>query len=101
MTSRCVWSELFRAAHKSGKTIELAGVQIRDRPMRHLALGPMQEVVTLAARLLQAGIGLARRGPDKQIDHVLAPLINQGGHGPVVEVIEAPADQGEATIRKI
>ena len=61
----------------------------------------MQEVVTLAARLLQAGIGLARRGPDKQIDHVLAPLINQGGHGPVVEVIEAPADQGEATIRKI
>src|SRR5215468_2448452 len=61
----------------------------------------MDQVVALACApgLLMVPVG--RGGPEKQIDHVLLPLIHQGRDRTIPKVIEAPSDQREALRRPI
>ena len=37
--------------------------------------------------LLDGGIGLARSGPDKEIDDMFTPLVNESGDGAVRKIV--------------
>src|SRR5439155_9206254 len=74
---------------------QFAFVEVGDGPVGHAGLRPLQEVIALACHHSGRCFGARCRGPDEEIDGMLAALVNQGRYRPVVEVVEAPADQGE------
>src|SRR5580704_16346909 len=75
--------------------IELAGIDVADRPQVEAALAPMADVKSLHGFVLDAMDRGAQRLADEQIDHVLAPVIDDRGHRLAVDVIEPAADQGK------
>src|SRR5271155_3947288 len=76
--------------------IELAGIDVADRPQIEAALAPVADVKALHGFVLDAADRGAQRLADEQIDHMLAPAIDDRGHRLAVDVIEPAADQGKA-----
>src|ERR1700692_4815627 len=75
--------------------IELAGIDIADRPQVEASLTPMADVEALYGFVLDAADRGAQRLADKQIHHGLAPAIDDRAHRRPGDVIEPAADQGK------
>src|SRR5580693_8409591 len=81
--------------------IELAGIDVADHPQIEAALAPMADVKSLHGFVLDAVDCGAQWLADEQIDHVLAPVIDDRGHRLAVDVIEPAADQGKTLRRQV
>ncbi len=81
--------------------LQLRQIQIGDGPPLHAGVGPANQIVSLAHRSLSRRFGAALCGPDKNVDEMLAPLIDQRRDGPIINVVEAPALQFESLLRQI
>src|ERR1700730_66113 len=81
--------------------IELAGIDIADRPQMQADLAPVADVETLHGFVLDAVDRYAQFLGDEEIDHVLAPAIDDRCHRLAVDVIEPAADQGETLARQV
>src|SRR6201984_2169479 len=77
------------------ETLQVANTDVRYRPVSEVAVSPVDQVIALAFHhLLLFAIRGCRR-PDKQVNKMLAPLINQSCYRVVIEVIQTSANQGQ------
>jgi len=77
------------------KILQVANTDVGYGPVSEVAVSPVDQVIALAFhRLLLFAIRGCRR-PDKQVNKMLAPLINQSCYRVVIEVIKASANQGK------
>src|ERR1700741_3431921 len=71
-----------------GEGLHLVRRQVRDGAIGHAVPCPKEDVVSLE-RLASGFFGVFTLGcPDEQINGMLSPLINQGGHRMTFQVIE-------------
>src|SRR5262249_39122990 len=86
---------------QSGALAQFGEVQLGDKPVAHAGLGPVDQVVTLSRELvLLLDRGVVRR-PDKEINEMLASLINQRRDRTAIEVIHAATDESESLLGEI
>src|ERR1700719_683583 len=83
------------------ESLQIVSVDVRHGPIREVAVGPMDQVITLPRRRCLPFAIRRCYWPNKQINEMLAPLVNQSCCRVVIEVIEAPANQGKALTGKI
>src|SRR5215831_15784798 len=66
------------APHQLRELQQFTFVQIRDSPVFHLALDPVNKLVALRAERLAGSVSFFCRGPQEEIDRVLVALVDQG-----------------------
>ena len=72
--------------------LQVAVANVGNGPIIEVGINPMEQVVTLARyRLLRFGRP-QRCWPNKQINEMLAPLVNQGCDRPVLKIVKAAAN---------
>jgi hypothetical protein len=83
------------------KGLQVAIANVGNSPVIEVGVKPMEQVVTLTRHGLPS---FGRAGcwrPNKQINEMLAPLVNQSCCRVVIEVIKAAADQWKTLITEI
>src|SRR5678816_3260572 len=83
------------------ETSQLGRIEVGDRRIDHARAAPSDQIVATQARVNDACPDALFRRPDEKIDEMLAPLVNERRHGPVVQVIQATAEQGESLAREV
>src|SRR5438309_9941602 len=83
------------------ESLQIVNVDVGNRPVIKVRVGPMQKLVTLARYRFRSFRSVRRRWPHKQIDEVLAPLIDERRHRPVIQIIQTAANQWKSFTRKI
>ena len=78
------------------KSLQIAGVHIGDRPVIEIGIRPMQKLKALARDCPGSFARIWFCRPNKQVNEMFAPLINQCRRGPVTEVIETATYQRKA-----
>src|SRR5260370_21514734 len=58
-------------------------------------------MVTLTSQRFRSYLWALPGWPDKQVDKMLAPLVNQGRDRPAVQIIEASTDQEKSLSREV
>src|SRR5229473_6580624 len=89
------------AFEKFLKGPQVCFVNVGNGPVIKVGVSPIQKAIALARD--QFG-GLVRTGffrPNKQIDEMLASLVNQRRYCPVIEIIETAANQRKSLTGKI
>ncbi len=69
--------------------LQFAIANVGNGPIVEVGVNPVEQVVTLARHCLFRFGRPRRRWPNKQINEMLAPLVNQSCYGVVIEIIEA------------
>src|SRR5262249_26389786 len=78
------------------KLLQLFLVNVGNSPVVQVRVYPVQQLIALSRHCLGRSNCISPDRPDKEIKKMLAPLINQSRHRPVVEIIETAADQRKA-----
>ena len=86
---------------KSRALAQFCEVQLGHEPIAHAGLSPVDQVVSLTRELVLLSDPGVVRGPDEQINKVLAALVNQRRDRPVIEVIRAATDQSKSLFGQI
>src|SRR5215472_12845928 len=83
------------------KILQVGTIDVGYGPIREVAVDPVEQVITLSCYgfLRLTSLGCCR--PDKQVNEMLAPLINQGRHSPVIEIIKSSSNKRKPLARKI
>src|SRR6266478_5879205 len=86
------------------RLLQLFRANVGKSPVVKLRIEPMQKLITLPRDRLQAEGSLLiprrTRGsvcscpgrPNKQVNEMFAPLVNQGHHRPIIEIIKTATD---------
>ena len=96
--SRARHSQEVKSAANSQK---LSCVQIRDSPVIHPALSPVEKIVTAPRPCRRVGVVARRSGFDKQVNGMFVPPINKRDRSPAMEIIEASALKRKASRRQV
>src|ERR1043166_5217549 len=95
------------------KLLQLFLANVGNSPIVKLRIKPMQKVITLARDRLQGEGSLLIPGrtrgsvcacpsrPDKQVNEMFAPSVNQRRHWSVIQIIQAAANQRKSLTGKI
>src|ERR1043166_3174865 len=81
------------------KVTKLVFTDFRDRPEGHSVAAPVDEVV--AALRFGGWLFRSSFGPDKKINEMLTPLVNERGDGAATNVFDAATDEREALRRQV
>src|SRR5262249_14773339 len=81
--------------------VQFCQVQFGYKPIRHTGLCPVDKVISLACKLIVRLDTTIVRGPHKQINEVLAALINQCRDRTVIEIVEPATDQSKSLLGEI
>src|SRR5205823_3473626 len=92
---RCLQFELLL------ESLQIVSVNVGNSPVVKVRINPMQKLIALTRHRLRHFGRIRLRRPNKQINEMLAPLVNQSCYGVVIEIIEAPANQRKALAGKI
>ena len=84
-----------------GEFPKLSCVQIRDSPVIHPALRPVEKIVTAPRTCRWVGVVARRSGFDKQVNGMFVPPINKRDHSAAMEIIEASALKRKASRRQV
>jgi hypothetical protein len=79
--------------HQLHKRVQLIGVQIRDRPVGHPGLRPVDLIIALAYIDRCRRVARLRRRPAEQIDGMALVLVHQCRDRPAIKIIEPTAGQ--------
>src|SRR5260370_15110228 len=83
------------------KSLQIVSVNVGNGPVVEVRISPMQKLIAfMRHRHCRSGCSCLPR-PNKQVNEMLTPLVNQGRHRPVIEIIKAAADQGKSLTGKI
>src|SRR5262249_49497542 len=83
------------------KILQVSTIDVGYDPIREVVVDPLEQVITLSCYglLHLASLGCCR--PDKQVNEMLVPLINQSRHRPVIEIVKSSSNQRKSLARKI
>src|ERR1700730_15128420 len=74
------------------KLLQLFRANVRNSPVAKLRIKPMQKLITLVRDRLHGPVCSCPGRPNKQVNEVFAPLVNQRRHRPVIEIIKTATD---------
>src|SRR6266513_2766325 len=81
--------------------LQVADANVGNGPIIEVGFNPVQKLIALARDCFCAFSRVRFYRPNKQVDEMFAPLVNQSRYGPVIEIIKAPANQRETFARKV
>src|SRR6266404_7871883 len=83
------------------ESLQIVSVHVRNSPVVKVRVSPVQKLISLPCYRFRSFWFVRRRWPNKKVDKVFAPSVNQRRHGPVIKIIQAPANQRKSLIGKI
>src|SRR5438552_12031192 len=83
------------------KSLQIVTVDVGNSPVVKVRVSPMQKLIALACYRFRSFCRVRRRWPNKQVDKVFAPFVNQRRDRPVIQIIEAAANQRKSLAGKI
>src|SRR5947209_2781279 len=81
--------------------LEIVNVYVRNRPVVKVRVSPVQKLIPLACYRFRSFWFVRGCWPNKKVDKVFAPPVNQRRDGPVIQIIQAAANQGKFLTGKI
>src|SRR5215831_1434423 len=81
--------------------LQIINVHVRNSPVVKIQVSPVQELIPLACYRFRSFWFVRRCWPNKKVDKVFAPSVNQRCHGPVIQIIQAATNQGKSLTGKI
>src|SRR5260221_10623877 len=79
--------------HVADELPQLGEVEVRYRRIARPGTAPANQVVSASTRLSRRDPAPVLLGPDEDVDGVLPPQVDQGGHASPSQVIQAAPDQ--------
>src|ERR1700758_2849267 len=80
-----------------GKIAHLLRVKIGDHPVVHSAVPPMEKIVAVVRGALDCALGAVDSRPHEDVHDMFAALVDQRRHRAASKVVQAAADEAEAT----
>jgi len=74
------------------KSLQIVSVDVGNSPVVKVRVSPMQKLIALVRYHLRGFSGIGRGRPDKEVNEMLAPLVNQRRHRPLIEIIKTATD---------
>ncbi len=81
--------------------LQIVNVHVRNSPVVKVRVSPVQKLISLAGYGFRSFCFVRGCWPNKKVDKVFATPINQRRHWPVIQVIEAAANQRKSLTGKI
>ena len=75
--------------------LQIINVHVRNSPVVKVRVSPVQKLIPLACYRFRSFRFVRRCWPNKKVDKVFAPSVNQRRHWPVIQIIKASANQGK------
>jgi hypothetical protein len=69
------------------KSLQIVSANIGNSPVVEVGVNPMQKLIALARYRLRGPARIRFCRPNKKVNEMFAPLVNQGRHRPVIEII--------------
>src|SRR5438094_2695319 len=83
------------------KSLQIAKVDVGNSPVVKVRVRPVQKLISLARYCFRSACSIRRRWPNKEVNKVFAPFVNQRRHWSVIQIIQAAANQRKSLTRKI
>jgi len=74
------------------KSLQILLVDVGNSPVVKIGVSPMEKLIALVLYRLRGFSGIGRGRPDEEVNEMLTPLVNQGCHRPVIEIIKTATD---------
>ena len=74
------------------KSLQIVSVDVGNSPVVKVRVSPMQKLIALVRYRLRGFSGIGRGRPDEEVNEMLAPLVNQRRHRPLIEIIKTATD---------
>src|SRR4029453_7752823 len=81
--------------------LQIVSVYVRHSPVGKVRVSPVQKLIPFACYRFRSFCFVRRCWPNKKVDKVFAPSVNQLRHGPVIQIIQATPNQRKALTGKI
>src|SRR5207247_5463635 len=81
--------------------VPIVNVHVRNSPVVKVRVSPVQKLIPLPCYRFRSFCCVRRRWPNKKVDKVFASSVNQRCHGPVIQIIQAAANQRKSLTGKI
>ena len=78
--------------------LQIVNVHIRNSPVIKVRIRPVQKLIPLACYCFRSFCPTLL--PKQKVDKVFAPSVNQRRHGPVIQIIQAAANQRKSLVGK-
>src|SRR5437667_388727 len=83
------------------KSLQIANVDVGNSPVVKVRVRPVQKLISLARYCFRSACSIRRRWPNKEVNKVFAPFVDQRRHWSVIQIIQAAANQRKSLTRKI
>src|SRR6266576_555798 len=74
------------------KLLQLFRANVGNSPVVEVRVDPVQKLITLARQCLRGFRRVGGCRPNKEINEMFAPLVNQGSHRSILKIIETAAN---------
>jgi len=81
--------------------LQIVNVHVRNSPIIKVRVSPVQKLISFACYRFRSFCFVRRCWPNKKVDKVFAPSVNQRRHGPVIQIIQAAPNQRKSLTGKI
>src|SRR4030095_4152193 len=81
--------------------LDIVKVNVRNSPVVKVRVSPVQKLIPFACYRFRSFCFVRRCRPNKKVDKVFAPPVNQRRHGPVIQIIQAATNQRKSLTGKI
>src|ERR1700693_958458 len=83
------------------KSLQIVIAYVGNSPVVEVRVSPMQKLIALVCYCLRSSGFIGRCRPNKQVNEMLAPLVNQRRHRPVIQIIQTATDQRKSLTGKV
>src|SRR5215831_997009 len=81
--------------------LQIINVHVRNSPVVKIQVSSVQKLIPLACYRFRSFWFVRGCWPNKKVDKVFAPSVDQRCHGPVIQIIQAATNQGKSLTGKI
>src|SRR6266436_2078062 len=83
------------------KSLQIVNVDVGNSPVVEVRVNPVQKLISLARYYLRSSACIGRCRPNKKVNEMLAPLVNQRRHRPVIQIIQTATNQRKSLTGKV
>jgi hypothetical protein len=81
--------------------LQIVNVHVRNSPVVKVRVSPVQKLIPFACYRFRSLCLVRRCWPNKKVDKVFAPSVNQRRHRPIIQIIQAAPNQRKSLTGKI
>src|SRR5437667_6738029 len=83
------------------KSLQIVSVDVGNSPVVKVRVNPMQKLIALARYRVHASARIRFCRPNKQVNEMFSPLVNQRHYRPLIEIIETATNQRKPVAGKV